>query len=228
MVERININLLFVCWGPSLYFVKTDDRSDALVNGKGAKNVPVPQKSLPNLPPPRAVSDGQFVCGRSESTRLNDLIFLILCDCAGNGNKGDSKYEGKISGNSARYTKGTPSLTVNVAKSILVFCYRKNFTITKHQKYFARWQIISSVFNAQQKKCSLWSYKPKTFPTSSGHNLKARWNVFSHRNRYLIRHGPANLAKVSIRERAREPWCVLRRLGGRWFLNWPSVTSGKW
>ncbi|XP_077959640.1 actin filament-associated protein 1-like 2 isoform X2 [Gasterosteus aculeatus] len=34
--------------------IVTDDRSDALVNGKGAKNVPVPQKSLPNLPPPRA------------------------------------------------------------------------------------------------------------------------------------------------------------------------------
>ncbi|KAM6898578.1 actin filament-associated protein 1-like 2 isoform 1-T1 [Lycodopsis pacificus] len=31
-----------------------DDRSDALVNGKAAKYVPVPQKSLPNLPPPRA------------------------------------------------------------------------------------------------------------------------------------------------------------------------------
>ncbi|XP_035517622.1 actin filament-associated protein 1-like 2 [Morone saxatilis] len=30
-----------------------DDRSDALVNGKGAKYVPVPQKSLPDLPPPR-------------------------------------------------------------------------------------------------------------------------------------------------------------------------------
>ncbi|KAL6095003.1 afap1l2 [Pungitius sinensis] len=37
--------------------VVTDDRSsDALVNGKAAKNVLVPQKSLPNLPPPRAVS----------------------------------------------------------------------------------------------------------------------------------------------------------------------------
>uniref|UniRef100_A0A3Q3WLI0 Actin filament-associated protein 1-like 2 n=1 Tax=Mola mola TaxID=94237 RepID=A0A3Q3WLI0_MOLML len=31
--------------------------SDALVNGKAAKYVPVPQKSLPDLPPPRAVSD---------------------------------------------------------------------------------------------------------------------------------------------------------------------------
>ncbi|XP_042363573.1 actin filament-associated protein 1-like 2 isoform X2 [Plectropomus leopardus] len=31
-----------------------DDRSDALVNGKAAKYVPVPQKSLPDLPPPRA------------------------------------------------------------------------------------------------------------------------------------------------------------------------------
>ncbi|XP_078134926.1 actin filament-associated protein 1-like 2 isoform X2 [Sander vitreus] len=31
-----------------------DDRSDALVNGKAAKYVPVPQKSLPALPPPRA------------------------------------------------------------------------------------------------------------------------------------------------------------------------------
>ncbi|XP_070847363.1 actin filament-associated protein 1-like 2 isoform X2 [Chaetodon trifascialis] len=30
-----------------------DDKSDALVNGKAAKYVPVPQKSLPNLPPPR-------------------------------------------------------------------------------------------------------------------------------------------------------------------------------
>ncbi|XP_013863040.1 actin filament-associated protein 1-like 2 [Austrofundulus limnaeus] len=30
-----------------------DERSDALVNGKVAKNVPVPQKSLPDLPPPR-------------------------------------------------------------------------------------------------------------------------------------------------------------------------------
>lgn len=34
--------------------IVTDDRSDALVNGKAAKYVPVPQKSLPNLPPPRA------------------------------------------------------------------------------------------------------------------------------------------------------------------------------
>ncbi|KAA8581542.1 hypothetical protein FQN60_003123 [Etheostoma spectabile] len=32
-----------------------DDRSDALVNGKAAKYVPVPQKNLPDLPPPRAV-----------------------------------------------------------------------------------------------------------------------------------------------------------------------------
>ncbi|KAF1373855.1 hypothetical protein PFLUV_G00243260 [Perca fluviatilis] len=31
-----------------------DDRSDALLNGKAAKYVPVPQKSLPDLPPPRA------------------------------------------------------------------------------------------------------------------------------------------------------------------------------
>uniref|UniRef100_A0A1A7WJ13 Actin filament-associated protein 1-like 2 n=2 Tax=Iconisemion striatum TaxID=60296 RepID=A0A1A7WJ13_9TELE len=30
-----------------------DERLDALVNGKGAKHVPVPQKSLPDLPPPR-------------------------------------------------------------------------------------------------------------------------------------------------------------------------------
>ncbi|XP_076008122.1 actin filament-associated protein 1-like 2 [Genypterus blacodes] len=30
-----------------------DDRSDGLVNGKGAKHAPVPQKSLPDLPPPR-------------------------------------------------------------------------------------------------------------------------------------------------------------------------------
>ncbi|KAF7655253.1 hypothetical protein LDENG_00058830 [Lucifuga dentata] len=30
-----------------------DDRSDALVNGKAAKHSPVPQKSLPDLPPPR-------------------------------------------------------------------------------------------------------------------------------------------------------------------------------
>ncbi|KAI3364823.1 hypothetical protein L3Q82_001011 [Scortum barcoo] len=30
-----------------------DDRSDALVNGKAAKFVPIPQKSLPDLPPPR-------------------------------------------------------------------------------------------------------------------------------------------------------------------------------
>ncbi|KAL6095004.1 afap1l2 [Pungitius sinensis] len=35
---------------------KDDRSSDALVNGKAAKNVLVPQKSLPNLPPPRAVS----------------------------------------------------------------------------------------------------------------------------------------------------------------------------
>lgn len=31
-----------------------DDRSDALFNGKAAKYVPVPKKSLPDLPPPRA------------------------------------------------------------------------------------------------------------------------------------------------------------------------------
>ncbi|KAI9514204.1 hypothetical protein NQZ68_035231 [Dissostichus eleginoides] len=34
--------------------IVTDDRSDALVNGKAAKYVPVPKKSLPDLPPPRA------------------------------------------------------------------------------------------------------------------------------------------------------------------------------
>ncbi|XP_068439662.1 actin filament-associated protein 1-like 2 [Clinocottus analis] len=34
--------------------IVTDDRSDALVNGKAAKYVSVPQKSLPDLPPPRA------------------------------------------------------------------------------------------------------------------------------------------------------------------------------
>ncbi|XP_034414916.1 actin filament-associated protein 1-like 2 isoform X1 [Cyclopterus lumpus] len=33
--------------------IVTDDKSDALVNGKAAKYVPVPQKSLPDLPPPR-------------------------------------------------------------------------------------------------------------------------------------------------------------------------------
>ncbi|XP_059180351.1 actin filament-associated protein 1-like 2 [Centropristis striata] len=33
---------------------RKDDRSDALVNGKATKYVPVPQKSLPDLPPPRA------------------------------------------------------------------------------------------------------------------------------------------------------------------------------
>ncbi|KAJ4940270.1 hypothetical protein JOQ06_026579 [Pogonophryne albipinna] len=41
-----------------------DDRSDALVNGKAAKYVPVPKKSLPDLPPPRAVSDYQLDCIR--------------------------------------------------------------------------------------------------------------------------------------------------------------------
>ncbi|XP_061611479.1 actin filament-associated protein 1-like 2 [Phyllopteryx taeniolatus] len=30
-----------------------DDRADVLVNGKASKHAPVPQKSLPNLPPPR-------------------------------------------------------------------------------------------------------------------------------------------------------------------------------
>ncbi|XP_028286897.1 actin filament-associated protein 1-like 2 [Parambassis ranga] len=30
-----------------------DDRSDALLNGKAAKHLPVPQKNLPDLPPPR-------------------------------------------------------------------------------------------------------------------------------------------------------------------------------
>lgn len=38
-------------------FYDLDDRSDVLLNGKGAKCVPVPQKSLPDLPPPRTVSD---------------------------------------------------------------------------------------------------------------------------------------------------------------------------
>ncbi|XP_054878619.1 actin filament-associated protein 1-like 2 isoform X2 [Poeciliopsis prolifica] len=33
-----------------------DDHLDAFVNGKGAKFVPVPQKSLPDLPPPRTIS----------------------------------------------------------------------------------------------------------------------------------------------------------------------------
>lgn len=40
----------------SFYFCDPDERSDALVNGKAVKNVPVPQKSLPDLPPPRPVS----------------------------------------------------------------------------------------------------------------------------------------------------------------------------
>ncbi|XP_032430190.1 actin filament-associated protein 1-like 2 isoform X7 [Xiphophorus hellerii] len=35
---------------------KADDHLDALVNGKAAKFVPVPQKSLPDLPPPRTIS----------------------------------------------------------------------------------------------------------------------------------------------------------------------------
>lgn len=44
----------------TLCFHDQDDRADALVNGKAGKYVPVPQKSLPNLPPPRAVSDYQL------------------------------------------------------------------------------------------------------------------------------------------------------------------------
>ncbi|CAK6974628.1 actin filament-associated protein 1-like 2 isoform X2 [Scomber scombrus] len=36
-----------------------DDRTDALVNGKAAKYVPVPQKSLPELPPPRTCVVGR-------------------------------------------------------------------------------------------------------------------------------------------------------------------------
>ncbi|KAM7370785.1 hypothetical protein PAMP_010306 [Pampus punctatissimus] len=41
-----------------------DDRSDTLValNGKAAKYSPVPQKSLPDLPPPRTVSDYKPNC----------------------------------------------------------------------------------------------------------------------------------------------------------------------
>uniref|UniRef100_A0A3B5LKG3 Actin filament-associated protein 1-like 2 n=1 Tax=Xiphophorus couchianus TaxID=32473 RepID=A0A3B5LKG3_9TELE len=39
-----------------------DDHLDALVNGKAAKFVPVPQKSLPDLPPPRTVSYCRFNC----------------------------------------------------------------------------------------------------------------------------------------------------------------------
>lgn len=34
-----------------------DERNDALVNGKAGKFIPVPQKSLPDLPPHRTVSD---------------------------------------------------------------------------------------------------------------------------------------------------------------------------
>ncbi|KAF0025453.1 hypothetical protein F2P81_022334 [Scophthalmus maximus] len=42
-----------------------DDRSDVLLNGKGAKCVPVPQKSLPDLPPPRTrrtISETDLFC----------------------------------------------------------------------------------------------------------------------------------------------------------------------
>lgn len=41
---------------PSFCFCNPDKQFDALVNGKATKNVLVPQKSLPDLPPPRAVS----------------------------------------------------------------------------------------------------------------------------------------------------------------------------
>lgn len=41
-------------------FLSLDNRSDGLVNGRATKHVPVPQKSLPDLPPPRVVSDSRM------------------------------------------------------------------------------------------------------------------------------------------------------------------------
>lgn len=46
--------LIGVCMSKSL-----DNRLDALANGKAGKHVPAPQKSLPDLPPPRTVSNVQ-------------------------------------------------------------------------------------------------------------------------------------------------------------------------
>lgn len=44
-----------------LWFHDTDELSKLEVNGKAAKHVPVPQKSLPDLPPPRIVSCYKFL-----------------------------------------------------------------------------------------------------------------------------------------------------------------------
>lgn len=57
---------------PWLCFCDPDDRSDALLNGKAVKCAPVPQKSLPDLPPPRTVSDDDYQSGLTcEMTWLN-------------------------------------------------------------------------------------------------------------------------------------------------------------
>ena len=45
-----------------LSFCDLDDGSVALVNGKAGKYIPVPQKCLPDLPPPRKVSLSGLTC----------------------------------------------------------------------------------------------------------------------------------------------------------------------
>ena len=60
-----------VCNIVSLPILSTNIADD-LTNGKGGKPVPAPQKSLPDLPPPRTVSNVQI-----HSIKSNDHIVFI-------------------------------------------------------------------------------------------------------------------------------------------------------
>lgn len=59
---------------PTHAFLSLDNRSDGLVNGRATKHVPVPQKSLPDLPPPRAVSDSSM---EAWTIILNNLAYFL-------------------------------------------------------------------------------------------------------------------------------------------------------
>lgn len=63
-------------------FLYLDNRSDGQVNGRAAKHAPVPQKSLPELPPPRTVSDSSisvWVIILSDLARLCSVLSLGHC-----------------------------------------------------------------------------------------------------------------------------------------------------
>lgn len=57
-----------------------DDKIDVLANGKATKYVPVPQKSLPELPPPRTVSDSP-IRDQAEIWQLGNMHDKAHVEC---------------------------------------------------------------------------------------------------------------------------------------------------